>query len=568
MKQFEFPQAALEQHIAILGKAGSGKTVTAKGIAEGLLTRSARVVVVDPTGVWWGMKSSADGKKGAFPMLIFGGRKADVPLNEKNGEALAELIGTSPTSAIIDTSLMKVGERTRFFADFANGLLRVNEGPLWVFIDEAHLFAPQGKVSDPQSGNMLHAANNLVSLGRARGLRVTMISQRPAKLHKDSLTQVETLVALRLIAPQDRDAVKSWIADQADVEEGKRIIASLPTLPTGTGWVWAPEIGILEKVKFPMIKTFDSSKAPGAGWNDTPPTMAAISIKNATDHLKIFEEELKANDPSTLRAEIKKLQRELDNKGAFTEAKVREVESKSYQKGKKEGFIIGFKEAEEGLLNKLDDLIDQHRSNPSIAPPPFDENEGDEILMSDMPTFTIKATKPLPIHVNVAPDVYGKSPGLEVINEPSNRVKNAVGFWASIQRQAPTRAQVAAVAGYKAGSGNFNNILSKLRTQGMIDVPEPGRLNITAAAEYKKLSREEARTMFLKTMTAPQQKILNALVGFTDCYRDEIAKTVGYAPKSGNYNNLISSLCTLEALEKPRAGVIRLSDWARDLLEG
>jgi DNA helicase HerA-like ATPase len=91
-------------------------------------------------------------------------------------------------------------------------LHRVNSKPLHIIIDEAHLFAPQGRVPDPQSGRMVHAANNLVSGGRVKGLRIMLISQRPAKLHKDSLTQVETLIAMRLIAPQDRAAVEDSVA--------------------------------------------------------------------------------------------------------------------------------------------------------------------------------------------------------------------------------------------------------------------------------------------------------------------------------------------------------------------
>lgn len=165
------------------------------------------------TGVWNGLRSKANGKSGAYPVVIFGGEHADLPLGQVHGEAVAEIV------------VMKVGERTRFFTDFASELLRKNRGPLHLFIDECHLFMPQGRVADPQSGSMLHAANNLISLGRAKGLRVTLISKRPAKIHKDSLSQIETLIALRLIAPQDRHAIEDWIADQADEQKGRDIIA-------------------------------------------------------------------------------------------------------------------------------------------------------------------------------------------------------------------------------------------------------------------------------------------------------------------------------------------------------
>jgi Helicase HerA, central domain len=46
------PAEALDDRIAILGTAGSGKTYAAKGFVERLLDSGARVTIVDPLGVW------------------------------------------------------------------------------------------------------------------------------------------------------------------------------------------------------------------------------------------------------------------------------------------------------------------------------------------------------------------------------------------------------------------------------------------------------------------------------------------------------------------------------------
>jgi DNA helicase HerA-like ATPase len=67
------PPEALEEHIAVLGKTGAGKTYTAKGLVEALLRAQKRVVVIDPLGAWWGLRSSADGRADGFPVAIFGG---------------------------------------------------------------------------------------------------------------------------------------------------------------------------------------------------------------------------------------------------------------------------------------------------------------------------------------------------------------------------------------------------------------------------------------------------------------------------------------------------------------
>jgi DNA helicase HerA-like ATPase len=67
------PKEALAQHIAVLGKTGSGKTFAIKGIVEGLLADKRRVCIIDPTSAWWGLRSSKDGKGKGFPILVLGG---------------------------------------------------------------------------------------------------------------------------------------------------------------------------------------------------------------------------------------------------------------------------------------------------------------------------------------------------------------------------------------------------------------------------------------------------------------------------------------------------------------
>lgn len=84
------PPAALLQHVAILGKTGSGKTYAAKGIVEDLLRAGRRVCVLDPTGAWWGLRSSADGKAAGYPVIVLGGQDVD-RLTRSNERLLAAL---------------------------------------------------------------------------------------------------------------------------------------------------------------------------------------------------------------------------------------------------------------------------------------------------------------------------------------------------------------------------------------------------------------------------------------------------------------------------------------------
>jgi DNA helicase HerA-like ATPase len=71
---------ALDDRIAIVGTAGSGKTYAAKGFVERLLGAGARVAVVDPLGVWWDLRASATGGAAGYPVVVFGGKHADIPI--------------------------------------------------------------------------------------------------------------------------------------------------------------------------------------------------------------------------------------------------------------------------------------------------------------------------------------------------------------------------------------------------------------------------------------------------------------------------------------------------------
>src|ERR1700730_16453499 len=133
-KREAFPDEAFRNHIGIVGKTGSGKTTTAKGFAERLLADGRGICVIDPPGVWWGLRLLADGHTAAYPVVIFGGPHADLDIDECSGARLAQIIAAEAFSCVIDTSSMTVGARTRFFTDFAEELHRANAKPLHLIV--------------------------------------------------------------------------------------------------------------------------------------------------------------------------------------------------------------------------------------------------------------------------------------------------------------------------------------------------------------------------------------------------------------------------------------------------
>src|ERR1700720_1841874 len=99
-----FPTDALDDRIAIVGTAGSGKTYAAKGFVERLLDIGARVAIVDPLGVWWGLRASADGSAAGYPAVVFGGKHADVPITAETGPALGRMIASEALACVVDLS--------------------------------------------------------------------------------------------------------------------------------------------------------------------------------------------------------------------------------------------------------------------------------------------------------------------------------------------------------------------------------------------------------------------------------------------------------------------------------
>ena len=134
--------AALKQHIAFLGKTGSGKTSTAKLAVEQILREvpHARVCILDPLkSDWWGLTSSANGRNPGLPFYILGGPRGHVQLHDSAGKAIGELVANSALPlSIIDMADFKPGGLQRFFNDFAPALMKRMRGVVYLVLEEAH----------------------------------------------------------------------------------------------------------------------------------------------------------------------------------------------------------------------------------------------------------------------------------------------------------------------------------------------------------------------------------------------------------------------------------------------
>lgn len=314
---FTLPPESVTETFAILGIRGSGKTNTGVVITEELLAANQQVVIIDPVDVWWGLKSSKDGKAPGYPLPVIGGDHADVPLDGAAGVVLADFVTDTRASVILSLRNLSMNDQRRFAGDFAKRLYErkgQQRSPLMLMVDEADEFVPQ-RVPKGHEGTF-GAFDRLVRRGRSSGIGVTLISQRAQVINKDVLSQMGTLVGMRVLHKLDRKALEAWI--EAHDTEGRQeeFMASLASLGRGDAWIWSPSwLGVFERIHVRERHTYDSSATPKAGDKIAPPKeLAAIDLEGLREKMASTIEKAKQDDPKTLRARIIQLEKELSKK--------------------------------------------------------------------------------------------------------------------------------------------------------------------------------------------------------------------------------------------------------------
>jgi DNA helicase HerA-like ATPase len=108
--------------------------------------------------------------------------------------------------------------------------------PVFVVLEEAHNFVPGGKDSYSQCAGII---KRLASEGRKFGIFLILITQRPYRIHQDTLSQCNSQIIMRLTNPQDQQAVRSA---SESISEG--LLADLPGLNVGEAVILGPLVRV------------------------------------------------------------------------------------------------------------------------------------------------------------------------------------------------------------------------------------------------------------------------------------------------------------------------------------
>ncbi len=562
----QLPVEAVTQTFGILAVKGAGKTNTGVVMVEELLERGQKVVIADPVGVWFGLRSTAAGDKAGYPIVIFGGDRGDLPITEADGEMVASALVAGKFSAILDFSNFRKNQQTRFMTDFAETLYRKNRTPIHFMIDEADAFAPQKPFRGQE--RMLGALEDIVRRGRARGIGCTMISQRPAVLNKNVLTQIEVLIVLRIVSPQDRDAIELWLEVNVEKAKRKEVMESLASLKLGEAWVWSPSwLSIFKRVQIRRRGTFDSSATPKVtAGRPIVITKADIDLDALGDQLAKARELAKATDPKLLQAEVHRLKSEVNRlqkqplppvQTKIPDDMIGTVQACANAMGDVVKTAREIHDASDRVWNMTNQLHGYCTSlvkKYKLHPKPIPGN----------PPARKEYTQPAPLPLNELAEV--------VQNHEVNLRKGERTLLEVLARCHPirrTRSELGTLAGFAPSGGTFATYLSVLRKAGLIEEDNDGVFATDAGLEFLGADRpamvmtsEAVQKMWMDRLRAGEAKMLEALLRVypVAISREELAGIVDMEPTGGTFATYLSVLRRSKLIEDSgKGGVLKAS---------
>ncbi|ERH11990.1 MAG: putative ATPase, partial [halophilic archaeon J07HB67] len=289
----------------ITGKSGSGKSNTASVVIENLLDDNFPVLIVDSDGEYYGLKEE-------YEILHAGAdEECDIQVGDEHAEKLAGLALEQNVPIVLDVSGF-------LDEDVANKLVRETARQLFVkekklkkpflmLVEECHEYIPEGAGLDDTGRTLVKIGKR----GRKHGLGIVGISQRPADVKKEFITQCDWLCWHRLTWDNDTKVVERILGTEygAAIEEADDGEAFLMT-------DWAESI---RRVQFHRKQTFDAGATPGLEDFERP------DLKNVSGDLVSELQEI-TDEQHRRESELAELRQELEEKRRQIRRLERELE--------------------------------------------------------------------------------------------------------------------------------------------------------------------------------------------------------------------------------------------------
>jgi hypothetical protein len=597
------PLDVVTEATGIVAKRGAGKTNTAAVVVEEAVGAGVQVVVLDPVGAWWGLRSSRDGKKPGLRIPVLGGYHGDVPLEPAAGALVADVVVQTRTSLVLDLSnddrFPSKRAQAQFAVAFAERLFRAKArqpSAMLLVLEEADEFAPKIVRRDEGLSRQVGAFSTLVRRGRSRGLGVLFITQRTAALHNDVLEQADSLFLHRTTGRRDREAVEAWVVRHSDDDHAAEVIPSLARLADGEAWYWAPERGILQRAQVRRRRTFDSGATPKPGESRVEPEKAAtVDLAKLGAEIAATAERAKENDPDELRRRIKELEEKNFRLNALPqieimewarrlfpplgirepregsvavyldliERRVAEVAQQEPQTVEVPVFPAPLRDAiaadYEGIAASARGLLEQVEALARDAKARLDADHGLALQIAPPPRPAPAARRPEPPRRAAPPAAPAATNGHEGLSRSQQAIIDALAWLEAVGVPEPRKGPLALIAGASSKSSGFRNNLSVLSTAGLIQRLADQRVALTeagrahAAAPDVAPSRHDVQEAVLGRLSSSQAALLRVLIDAAGepVDREQLAEAAGVSPSSSGFRNNLSVLSSLEVAYRP-----------------
>lgn len=546
----------LESNLLVQANSGGGKSYALRRLLE-QTAPLVQQIVIDPEGEFASLREK-------FDYVVCAPRGADAVINPDTATMLARRLLETGVSAILDIFDMDPHERELVVKRFCVAMVDAPKSlwhPTLVVIDEAHVFCPESAHSE-----CVRAVVSLASRGRKRGFGTVLATQRLAKLNNNAAAECNNKMLGRTSLPSDIDKCAKELGIRA-----KDAMQQLRRLHPGEFYVFGPALGVQEPSLLKVGEVVTTHPKAGQRRLVAPPAPSAKVKKklaelgdiqtDAVEEARTIEELTEqvrrltaaasaTRDDNAGREEVAKLKTEIDALKVEMALRRTATRQKAVELAR---YVDGW--ASDPLL---DDTAAQAFGDLDVA-------YIDRVKAYDAPRTKVvdepaRTVRPIPQPTNGA------------VTRPEQKVLDALATIHGVFRISPVRKEtLAAHAGYAPTSGSFNNNLSKLRTAGYIDYPVPGFVVLLdggkkfAKAESLGANvdpRRELPKRWLSIVDRPLAEILTVVFARFpgSLSKEQLAHECGRQLTSGSFNNYLSKLRTLGAIDYPKPGFVRATD--------
>ncbi|ELZ45809.1 hypothetical protein C463_05215 [Halorubrum californiense DSM 19288] len=277
----------------ITGKSGSGKSNTASVVIENLLSNGFPVIIVDTDGEYYGLKEE-------YEILHAGADdECDIVVSPEHAEKLATLALEQNVPIILDVSgYLEEETANELLLEVVKQLFAKEKRmkkPFLLVIEECHEYIPEGGGMD-ETGKMLIKVGKR---GRKHGLGIVGISQRPADVKKDFITQCDWLCWHRLTWDNDTKVVGRIL--------GSKYASAVEDLGDGEAFLLTDWDESIRRIQFHRKETFDAGATPGLDDFERP------ELKSVSSDL-VGELQSISDEKERRESEIADLKQELEKK--------------------------------------------------------------------------------------------------------------------------------------------------------------------------------------------------------------------------------------------------------------